>query len=440
MARTYFVNRHDKAGDFSLPLRALESWLLGGYFLLTSICHAASLSPLASAPDWKKLEQFRKTIAHDEFVQLLDTVYAPGGAAKSVIEVMPEAVRIQTSNGNISLDFAHGNAGRPPRYWTPASARKPAARPLAGVSIALDPGHIGGEWAKLEERWFQIGEQTQPVTEGDMTLRVAKLLAPRLEALGADVTFVRQHTEPVTNLRPADLRDAAAEDLKKQGLQFIHQKYNGAADPLKFSSIDWTSELLFYRTAEIRRRAQLVNRKLQPDLVLCLHFNAESWGDPDHPALVEKNHMHLLVNGSYNNRELAQEDVLFEMLLKLLNRSASEELPAAERIATALAQATGLPPYEYTNGNAHRVGTTSYVWARNLLANRLYACPVVYIEPYVMNSPAVWRRVQLGDYQGEKNVDGAMRKSIYREYADAVAGGLADYYKSARGSLEKVPK
>lgn len=401
---------------------------------------AAPLSALATEPDWNRLEAYQQTITHDDFVRLLETVYAPDGAAAETIFVSAEQALIKTDTGYFTLRFATGQPRTPPRYWKPASARKTSAQPLAGVAIALDPGHLGGAWAKLEERWFQIGENTKPVTEGDMTLRVAQLLAPKLRALGADATLVRSQAEPVTPLRPKDLRPAALADLKQQGVKFMHEGYENAADPLKFSSIQWTSELLFYRTAEIRRRAQIVNQRLQPDLVLCLHFNAEGWGDEKNPTLVEKNHLHLLVNGSYGRGELALDDVRFEMLVKLLNGSDAEALPAAEHVAAALARVTGLPPYEYTNGHAHRVGDSPYVWARNLLANRLYACPVVYIEPYVMNSLAVWKRVQLGDYRGEQMIDGTLRKSIYREYADAVAAGLADYYESARGSREKVPK
>jgi hypothetical protein len=49
---------------------------------------------------------------------------------------------------------------------------------------------------------------------------------------------------------------------------------------------------------------------------------------------------------------------------------------------------------------------------------------VVYIEPYVMNSQEVWDRVQAGNYEGRKVIDGKMRESIYEEYANAVLAGL----------------
>ncbi|MGB8169368.1 MAG: hypothetical protein WCF18_17855, partial [Chthoniobacteraceae bacterium] len=63
---------------------------------------------------------------------------------------------------------------------------------------------------------------------------------------------------------------------------------------------------------------------------------------------------------------------------------------------------------------------------------RLYRAPVVFLEPYVMNSEEIWARVQAGEYGGERLVAGAMRKNLVREYADAVAAGLADYYRTAR--------
>jgi hypothetical protein len=92
-----------------------------------------------------------------------------------------------------------------------------------------------------------------------------------------------------------------------------------------------------------------------------------------------------------------------------------------------------LPPYAYpTTNSTTKVGTSGYVYARNLLATRLYRCPVVYSEPYVMNSNDVFARIQAGDYEGTRKINGVERKSIYREYADSVADGLVDYYSKAR--------
>ena len=97
-----------------------------------------------------------------------------------------------------------------------------------------------------------------------------------------------------------------------------------------------------------------------------------------------------------------------------------------------IAAVMNLPPYDYTTGNALSTGGSAYVWARNLLANWLYHAQVAFLEPYVMNSKPVWLRVQAGDYEGEIMLAGALRRSIYREYADAVAEGLRAYYTKLR--------
>jgi hypothetical protein len=126
--------------------------------------------------------------------------------------------------------------------------------------------------------------------------------------------------------------------------------------------------------------------------------------------------------------ELLHEDERYTMLLKLLGGTHAGELGASEAVSRSLAAATGLPPFTYHGANALAASSNPYLWVRNLMANRLYECPVVYCEPYVMNSRPVFNRVQLGDYSGMRNVGGVRLPSIFREYSDAVAQGLADYY------------
>lgn len=425
-----------------LHVKALRLILIWCVLACSIPCAPAQrLSPLAPPPNWADLDAFQDTITRAEFVHLLEMVYAPGDAARGLITVGEDAAVVRSTLNPATewrLHFAPETAAAkaPPRYWRAASALSPApdGQPLAGVKIALDPGHLGGEWAKMEERWFQIG-LSKPVAEGEMTLRVAELLAPQLRALGAEVSFVRDHLGPTTPERPATLGDAARAELALEGVVNPRATYDPARadDAERGQTVQWQSERLFYRISEIRHRAKIVNEQLKPDLVLCLHFNAEGWGgDPLNPELVPRNHLHVLVNGCYAAGELRFDDQRHDLLRKLLNRSYAEEVAISERVAAAVATAASLPAYQYTTPNARQTGTSPYVWARNLLANRLYQSPVVFLEPYVMNSEEVWARVQAGDYEGERLVAGAMRKNLSREYADAVAVGLADYYRTAR--------
>ncbi len=394
---------------------------LVSFLILTATVVHARLSPLAAPPDWSKLNPYQETITRADFVALLDSVYAPGGAWKDTITIQDDTALITTRPGAspFLLRFAKSrqSARAVPSYWRSRSQLPPESpgKPLAGLRIALDPGHIGGNWAKMEERWFQIGN-SKPVTEGDMTLLVAKKVAGRLRTNGAEVFLTRSSASPVTSLRPDRLKKAATASLKNKDVAVTD------------FSLQKESEKLFYRVGEIRRRATLVNEKIRPDVVICLHFNAEAWADPAKPSLVDQNHLHFLVTGAASAEELSYEDQRHDMLLKLLNRSYAVELPLTQSIARKMAAESGLPPYRYQGAAAIKVGNNPYIWARNLLANRLFTCPVVNIEPYVMNSRIVYARIQAGDYNGTRKFGGVMRRSIFREYADAVADGVIAYY------------
>jgi hypothetical protein len=399
---------------------------------------AENISTLGQSPDWTVLDKYQETITRDDFARLLQTVYCTRGVAENLILAGQESAQILMNRDAqkwFTLRFAHdaGSALPIKREWRPATALPPAkpGQELAGLKIALDPGHIGGKWAQMEERWFQVGK-SKPIEEGEMTLRVAKLLAPVLEKHGAKVSLVRSKLEPVTPRRPDDLREISMQVLLRAGETQPREDFNGAADPEREHTVRWQNELLFYRNSEIRERAKIVNQRLKPDLVLCLHFNAEVWDDPKQPTLTDHNHLHLLVNGAYLPPELEFDDVRFEMLERLLGRMHEEELPLAETLAQSMARRTGLPPYEYTTDNVTKIGTSGYVYARNLMATRLYETPVVYFEPYVMNSNEVFWRVQEGDYEGLRNVNGTYRPSIFREYAAGVVDGLLEYYRAAR--------
>src|ERR1700730_16185071 len=148
--------------------------------------HAAdNLGILGGKPAWEVLEHYQRTITHDEFAHLINDVYCTHGVPDALIKIDNDSAQIVTnreSKSTFTLQFAPYEPPqmRVPRLWRPAKTLPPAKpnKPLAGLRIALDPGHLGGRWAKMEERWFKVGD-TKPVTEGDLTLRVSRMLASR---------------------------------------------------------------------------------------------------------------------------------------------------------------------------------------------------------------------------------------------------------------------
>jgi len=414
--------------------------VIGALGLAVTLAHGGdNLGTLGTRPRWNVLEHYQNTITREEFADLIQNVYCTQGIPEGLVSIESDTARILKSRSDNSFFTLRFTADRPsrehvPRLWRPATGlgEAPSQKPLLGLKIALDPGHLGGKWAKMEERWLRIGE-SPPVQEGDLTLQVARILARRLRSLGATVTSLRNQPGPVTSERPGDFRDLARKILIKNGVPEPRPNPQTTDDPEKEQTIRWQSEMLFYRYSEIRRRAVLVNTRLHPDIVICLHFNAEGWGDPNQPSLTSANHLHLLVNGSYLQNELELDDERFEMIRRLLSRVYDEELPIADTIAKTMAEQTQLPPFQYpTTRTTTKVGSSGYVYARNLLATRIYRCPVLYCEPYVMNNQEAFDRLQAGDYDGTREFNGIQRKSIFREYADSVADGLTEYYRKAR--------
>ena len=97
-----------------------------------------------------------------------------------------------------------------------------------------------------------------------------------------------------------------------------------------------------------------------------------------------------------------------------------------------MARETRLPPFSYNGSSGKSVNSNSYVWSRNLLANRKFMCPVVFFEPYCMNNKEVHSRVQAGEYRGLKEFGGIYKKNIFQEYADGVTTGLVNYFRKVR--------
>ncbi len=396
------------------------------------------LSALGTKPDWLKLQSFHQALTRTEFEAAIKDVYSDGSPFPPPWKLEIDGVVIKTGDlvkPEVRIAFATRPEAPLPgtRTWRAAAEMPPLkGRPLlSDIHIAIDPGHIGGGYAQMEERRlsFAPGESIQ---EGDLTLTTAQVLAERLKALGAYVSLVRDRAEPVTLQRPSDLLAPARQILVDAGFPQPQENYSGVSGDAKILTVQWQSEKLFYRVSEIHARGQKVNETIKPDVVLCLHFNAEAWGDATAPQFSPMNHLHVLVNGCYSPVELEQQDVRFEMLHRLFSRTHLEELPLAEAVANGMRLSTGLPAYVYTTPNARHVGTNSYVYARNLLANRIYDCPVVYLEPYVMNNEETYQRLLRGHFLGRTLIAGRLQSSAIEDYVQGVVKGIVAYYQKHR--------
>ncbi len=357
------------------------------------------LSSLASTPNWSKLEAFQNHVTREEFEHDLTEIFGLPQSWENSLAIENDAVWVKHHQGP--------DSGESKIAFATSELTPTPLPPLSEMHIAIDPGHIGGDFAHLEQRNFQPfpdDDGQVPIREGDLTLATAHLLKPLLEELGAQVSLVRDQPEPVTTQRTADFLPHFPDRLM--------------------------AEKIFYRTAEIRARAELVNQQLQPDLVLCLHYNADAWNDPADPWAA-RNHFHILLNGAYLPGEVALDDQRFEMLRHLFTRSTSRALPLAQTISDVFLRETNLVPYHYSpTASATQLDSARPIYARNLLANRLYQAPTIYLEPYVMNHRDTYDRVQMGDYEGVRDFRGQPVRSLVREYAETIQQAFREHFPS----------
>jgi len=384
---------------------------VGLFFLLWSLVASAKLTDLADPPDWSRLNSFQKSISKQEFLRQLNEVYCPRKSWWSPwIEIEENRARIRKKAGSdewYDLHFLESNE---------TSNLTLSRFQISGSKILIDPGHIGGDFSEMEGRHFAIGDD-EPVKEGELALSVALKLKSELEKKGAVVSLSRKVNQPVTQLRPKNFKELAE-------TWFSRMEWLQKLPPEERSKrIQKRQELYFYRVSEIMARSEKI-RKSRPDLVLCIHLNAAPWPDPDNKSLVDRNDYHVLVNGCYMGGEIAYDNQRFEMIWRLLHRWEGTERLIAEHMSQAFSQETRLPAFAYKGPNALKVGKVEGVWARNLLANRIYEAPVIFLEPYIANSEEVYQRIQgVGSDLHDTN-EGQSRKSIVQEYVDAVLLGL----------------
>ena len=408
---------------------------------------AGQLSPLAPKPDWSALDAYQKTITRGEFARLINQVYSIDGAFWNYADINDERVIVFSDTAKkqplFTLHFAASESACAPLpylYKTKATSNDPA-QPLKGIRIALDPGHIGGDWAQLEARYFRLGDDP-PVEEAKLNLITCERLAERLEADGAEIIWAKHSYEPVTHLRPDDLHREAIAALALSGrgnpasgytpsflfgIPLPHFPRHGSEAATE-SRIDNEAALLFYRVAEIRARGDVVNRQ-HPDLTICVHYNADDWGDPNHPTLTSHSRLVIFTNGAYEKSELVYDDYKYDLLRKLLDRTAVQEERGCALVGQAMLDRLKYPPENYPGTYfAHHVTDVPSVYARDLLANRIYHGPVIYCEGPYMNARDAYYRIIAGDYIGLRTIQGEKVPSIYREYAAAVEKGVLEYF------------
>lgn len=177
-------------------------------------------------------------------------------------------------------------------------------QPLQGLRIALDPGHLGGNMARIEERFIDMtlpGEGTRiQFDEGTLATFTAKILKSYLTHLGADVLLTREEPgEPVCKLSFSKWceqvfgiindEDWLTEENQKKvfshlsivdpslaTMENLKSRFKTISQANPADKIRLIKQALFrlcYNSLDLNARSEKINA-FNPHLTIIIHYNA----------------------------------------------------------------------------------------------------------------------------------------------------------------------
>lgn len=320
-----------------------------------------------------------------------------------------------------------------------------ARLPLAGLRIALDPGHMGGTfWDKKTGKYVQ-DSKGRIVSEGVIALQTALLLKKEFQSLGAQVLVTHEtlgavsdqdvNTFDITPYAQAELRDnihapwfikliQSAKNDKE-----LLQLFDNSAERKKLFS-ESNRDFYFIRRTDLWARVNKINQ-WNPDLVLIIHFDTDDSGDHNGGVNPKApNATKAYVVGGYQVNELGSRSARQYFARHLLDqRSWDQSVRMSQSILKNFTTQMGLKLASSGGESAYAVAPG--VFARNLVIPRMLKAPVMsYLECLFYNNPAEFERFYNTKYPldiGGKNYPYSDR---LLQVVNSIRDGVLQFYQA----------
>lgn len=315
-----------------------------------------------------------------------------------------------------------------------------AEKPLLGMRIALDPGHLGGtmEFARKTERKF-VRMKADPrhglptdidFNEGNLALATAMVLKEQLEAAGAEVLVSRTgegkgsmgmdldewlNLERIKYEKWSPVRLERGVDLEDYLMKCAGANYAEEYDLSPEDSLWWCTKATrrhIYRIPFLKQdfkdRARKINA-FRPHLTLIIHYNIHETNEADPQGYLrptDKNYCMAFVPGSFMEGELGKPEDRLAFLCKLLTDDIETSEKACDFILKEHVGQLGVPIMEWDESinylNKASLQTTAEgVFARNLSLTRLINGPMCFGESLLQDNIEECQRFNVGDFTAE---------------------------------------
>lgn len=292
---------------------------------------------------------------------------------------------------------------------------KKTEKTLKGARIAIDPGHFGGIFSKLEQRFVffpaQKGKRAISFDEGTLTYLTALKLKSLLEIKGATVFLTKD------GIGKGCLEKNFFEWLQEQAGLWSGKESLSEIWRKKFNKID------------LEARAEAINA-FKPDLTIIIHYNASSYIPNKRAAEQTSNANYNLafVPGAFAKGDLDSIESRYEFLRLIVTQDCEESIKLSQHITSQFTKQLKVPlifdtekdPYEPNLCLKQENG----IYARNLFLTRSVHGPLCYGETLIQNNPEEAIRLSTLDSQ----VEGIPCSKRVLEVARAYFRGIQEYF------------
>ena len=309
------------------------------------------------------------------------------------------------------------------------------SKKLSGIKIAIDPGHIAGDYdmAMTEAKKIKFLKRNNPqlkqdsifIAEGILTYATAQLLKVQLENEGAEVFLTRGD-----NLSAFGI--SYNEWLTKKKKKYLDSLFatgkinlSKKEKLMKMNKKEFFFE--FFRDIDLIKRAELINQ-FKPDISVIIHYNVDeknhNWEKP-----TTKNYCMAFIPGAFDAKVL-QSDLGRINFLRLL---VGDDLLLSEKISSLTVNAfksklnvsiASKNDADYLKNNC-TYASKEGVFCRNLALCRLIQSPLVYGESLYQDNVNEYEVLSKTD----KTYLGIKTNERVKQVADAYFEGILNYFK-----------
>jgi len=289
-------------------------------------------------------------------------------------------------------------------------------RGLQGAKIAIDPGHFGGIFAELEERFVKIrmqeGQDDKVIMfdEGTLAYLTAVELKALLEAQGAIVFLTRDKIGG----------GAIEEDF----FSWLQKR------PDLWASKECMSKIFrkYYVREDLVCRAKAIN-SFDPEITVIIHYNAHyDEEDVSQIATTDTNYNLTFIPGAFCAGELDMEENRYDFLRLLLTDEMDESVKLCRRVVEQFVHQLNVPVIHDFEKNSYTqkvcLKQEPGIYSRNLSLTRRIHSPLCYGETLIQNNKEELLRLSTHDTE----IENVPCPSRIKEAAQAYFEGIKTYF------------